>query len=152
MVLGKDQQNWKFLSCVEKSLVPTPPSEIRINLWNLWMILYMVKGVLALRIQRGKAYAELSELWPKCHGKRPHKTAAEGDLAQTYREENRERRRQCEHRGNKKCQGLLQPWESRREAWEGFFPRDSRGEHGPTNTLILGFWPPQLWRNKFLLS
>jgi hypothetical protein len=26
-----------------------------------------------------------------------------------------------------------------------------QGKHGPANTLILDFWPPGLWENKFLL-
>lgn len=34
---------------------------------------------------------------------------------------------------------------------ERFFPRPLHWEHSRTDTLILGFCPPEWWDNKFLL-
>lgn len=130
--------------CGKPPNVPLPPTHNRSvsNPWNLWMLLYMVKDVIKLRILRGGAYSEWSSRAPN---------QWQVSLWETHREQRREGdsvNREADWSEAAPSPGVptaTRSWQ-RQES-----PCKASRAVPPCWHLDLNFQPPEMWDNTSLL-
>lgn len=118
----------------------------------------MVKEVIELKILEEELIWDYT-IVPKCNHAYPYRREAKGGGWDIHTQEkggkvNTEAEFRVMQPQIKEFQGMPGNLQKLREARNQFSPRvsgDRKGECNPADTLTSDFWPPELWKNIFLL-